>query len=143
MLAGDEGVVRRTANGGQTWAIVDDGLPNCDFVDVVALDDTTAVLLGTSNMNRVFRTTDAGESWVETHKSGGSKANALAFGSATRGYFVTDNGEARLTQDGGITWQLISMPTARDLLGVHAVSDLIVTIVGEGGTVLRTETGGR
>ncbi len=140
-VVGDGGTVRRTETGGMSWQLVDTTLPDLDFLDVAMLNDTTAVVIGENGSfePNIFKTTDAGQSWIEIVIPRDPKR--LAFGSGSNGYLVADRA-IYTTDDGGITWNGVNAPTRVSLNAVCAVSDNIATIVGSQGAILRTTTGG-
>lgn len=147
MLAGENSVVRRTTNGGQTWAIIS-GLPADDIGDIVMLDDATAVARTRGIFEfEVVRTTDGGVSWDSQIIDGTNNGSrAMAFGTPTHGYMLASTNDfsyVYVTEDGGITWEA-SQPVAQTGLGgVAAIGDDFATVVGFGGMILRTDTGGR
>lgn len=157
MLAGTEGDVRRSTSGGESfsWSPAEGGVPDVDVYDVVALDETTAVLRAASESSSnsyaaVWRTTDGGTSWeLRDELYGRPSDGAMDFASATHGYVVHERGLMYTTKDGGVTWQdsrgatTSTVVTSIDLWGVCAIDDNNVVVVGDNGLIMRTSTGGR
>ncbi|MEO5509199.1 MAG: hypothetical protein ABIV28_08335 [Longimicrobiales bacterium] len=143
-LSGARGTWVRTTNGGTSWQ--SGRVPGADslqFRDVHAVDANTAYLLsiGNGDQSRIYRTTDAGLSWVLQFTNKDPKAfyDCMDFWDARRGVVIgdaIDNDLAILrTADGGATWERVPPAT------------LPRAVAGEGsfaasGTCLITRPGG-
>lgn len=102
---------------------------------------------------RVWRTTDAGQTWEESRVVGAPLViGGLAFLDPTIGYLTTDPGgqhpkpELRWTHDAGATWSdPIDLATATGLptLGVIDFFDEPAGVMTGDNTLLRTSDGGR
>jgi photosystem II stability/assembly factor-like uncharacterized protein len=93
---------------------------------------------------RIWQTTDAGVTW-QLQNSGGSRADLfdVVFVNRMEG-FAVGGGDILRTADGGATWQLTHVSGA-GLFGLRGVAFQgadIGIIVGDGGAILRTTTGG-
>jgi photosystem II stability/assembly factor-like uncharacterized protein len=126
-LAGTNGTVLKTVDGGTTWKSVGPTIaPNdtgIEFRDVEAWSEDTAVVLsiGESTKSRIYVTRNGGESWLQsfTNQDPAAFYDCLAFGTPEHGLAVSDpvNGKFRLieTRDGGWSWHLVdlaAMPAA-------------------------------
>ncbi len=124
-LAGTEGTVLRTVDGGRSWVDVSPpGLPaGLQFRDVEALDARRAVALtiGTGTDSRIYRTVDGGRTWTLGFVNNEPTAfyDCMAFFSPSEGIALSDpvGGRFRIarTTDGGLHWSVQSnagMPAA-------------------------------
>lgn len=98
--ASGKAVLRRTEDGGVTWAIQDRG--RLDLLAVAALGETTAVAVGRGGV--VFRTDDGGARWTLQDAGTDEDLVAVGFGDMSRGYALTGEGTLITTTDGGRTW---------------------------------------
>ncbi|POX58341.1 oxidoreductase, partial [Streptomyces sp. Ru62] len=76
-LAGTEGTVLRTTDGGGNWRNVSPpGAADLQFRDVTAFDARRAVVLaiGEGEASRVYRTDDGGTTWTESFRNTDPKA---------------------------------------------------------------------
>lgn len=139
--SGSGSTVLRTADGGQTWQTLTVTTERLDFRDVDAIDTRTAYLLsiGTGPASRIYKTTDAGATWVPqfTNPDPEGFLDAMAFWDATHGIVVGDsvNGafSILLTGDGGKTWApapTTGLPPALPREGAFAASGTNVAVHG-------------
>ncbi|EFL18633.1 hypothetical protein, partial [Streptomyces sp. C] len=125
-LAGSQGRVLRTGDGGRSWrdvsppAAVAEGL---ELRDIEAFDGRRAVALsiGEGEASRVLRTEDGGATWTEAFRNTDPRAfyDCLTFFDPRHGLAVSDpvDGKFRLlaTDDGGRSWRVLpdaGMPPA-------------------------------
>ena len=151
LLLGD-GNVRRSTDGGRTWA-ARTALPNTrassgpsDPRDILFTSaDTGFAVISAAGGGAILRTTDGGGSWtpVQTSPSG---LNGLWFVDATTGYAVGNSGSAFKTTDGGATWTSLSITAGTapvDLSSIRcADASTCIATKGRGDEVLRTTDGG-
>lgn len=110
--SGTDGTFVRTTDGGETWHVgTVPGGDTLDFRDVYAVDDKTAYLMSfDQNQSRIYKTTDAGQTWSLQYREQNPKAtfDCMAFWDATHGIVVGDplDGQSELltTADGGAHW---------------------------------------
>ncbi|GAA0471588.1 oxidoreductase [Streptomyces olivaceiscleroticus] len=124
-LAGTEGTVLRTRDGGATWRNVSPpGADGLEFRDVEAFDGRRAVVLaiGEGEASRIFRTEDGGSTWTESFRNTDPRAfyDCMAFFDTRHGLAVSDpvDGKYRVlaTGDGGRNWRVLpsaGMPAAQ------------------------------
>lgn len=149
------GFVYRTTDGGNTWADVRSADMN-DYAlrDVCFVDPNQGFAVGggrwpgTSGV--IFRTTDAGNTWSQysttTLFSPMHTLSAVSFADkqigVAVGYSVVGSSPGRSvvfrTTDGGSTWAVDNIPAARRLTDVSITMTGVGTIVGDGGTILRS-----
>jgi len=110
----------RTIDGGNTWVCdTIPGLSNSYSQQVFAIDSDTAYvtvykLIGTSGSKGIYKTTDAGATWVrqEAYNNSQSGAGYIHFFDAQNGLAVGDpNLETYTTTNGGLIWNPVTMPT--------------------------------
>ena len=164
--SGANGTILRTADGGTTWQTL--RIPSSeklDFRDIDAIDERTAYALsiGPGDASRIYKTGDAGATWIEQFVNRDPKAffDAMAFWDANRGVAFSDSVDGQFviltTEDGGRNWSRISpgsLPPALDNEGAFAASGTNVAVarpnhvwIGTGAAaqsrVLRSSDGGR
>ena len=145
-VAGANRTFLRTTNGGATWTVGQvpaPDAPNLQFRDVHAVDASTAYLLsiGNGRDSRIFKTTDAGDSWQTQFVNADTLAfyDCFDFWSPDSGIVVSDavRGElvVRTTANGGKSWVQVpptALPRAIEGEGSFAAS----------GTCIVTQPGG-
>lgn len=112
--SGRNGVYARTTDGGASWHT--DTVPGASqlfFIDVHAVDASTAYLLGThfeGGLALIYKTTDGGDSWTEQYRDDrpGVFFDGMAFWDAESGVAFSDPVDGSFliitTSDGGGTW---------------------------------------
>ncbi len=133
----------RTVDGGETWVPgVVPGPDTLQFRDVHAVSERTAYLLsaGPGDMSRIYKTTDAGQSWALQFTNADPKAffDCMDFWDAERGLAFSDAVDGRLviirTGDGGENWTPVSpdgIPLAAGTEGGFAASGTCLVTRGE------------
>lgn len=107
----------RTIDGGTNW--VADSVPGASelfFIDVHAVDTSTAYLLGThfeGGLARIYKTTDSGITWTMQYSDSGPGVffDGMAFWDADNGVAFSDPVEGGFlivtTRNGGHTWERV------------------------------------
>jgi photosystem II stability/assembly factor-like uncharacterized protein len=152
-VAGDNGFVSYTADGGRTWT--PQSIETKDAVNDVYFrnKEDGYIVAG----NSIFSTDNGGRNWREIRRYfasdfGGAlpelysvrfsgKKKGWVVGSISRNDVVVDS-LVLYTDDGGASWQRLRMPTKEELIHVDFVSDKKGWIVGDKGTILHTADGG-
>lgn len=144
-VSGHEGVVLRSVDGGDSWAVRPvQTLDSLQFRDVHAFDHDRAVILsaGPGAESRIYRTSDGGATWVLgwLNLEPDGFYDCLDFWDETRGVAYGDavDGGLRilLTEDGGASWHALDparLPSPAGSEGGFAAS----------GTCVETASGGR
>jgi photosystem II stability/assembly factor-like uncharacterized protein len=125
-----------------------------DFRDVDAIDADTAYVLsiGPGRASRIYKTTDAGTSWLLQFTNDEPKAflDAMAFWDGRRGLVMGDSIDGRFdilrTMDGGRTWVRIptaNLPPALPNEGAFAGSGTNVAVLPGGHAWIGTGAGAR
>lgn len=138
--------VRRTEDGGATWAPMGqavDGIKKIEFLDDLHGWAITGYL--------VMSTSDGGETWMTRKTAGQNPYSAISFINPSTGWVAAQNYEVFKTTDGGETWT--SLPVAppangalralRALKFVDAQTGWIATSHHQSGeAILKTTDGG-
>ncbi|MEX0704387.1 MAG: YCF48-related protein [Planctomycetales bacterium] len=123
-LVGDGALVLRTTNGGVSWELPAQALPEplrdvTDFRAVASRGDR--VWIAGSPGSVIWHSRDAGQSWVKQYTGQPQPIHAVAFGSETAGLAVGGLGTILRTDDGGRTWDAVRGKGRRAaLLSIHA-----------------------
>lgn len=141
-VAGTEGTVLRTTDGGRHWQDVSPaGASALQFRDIEAFDARTAVALtiGNGTDSRVYRTTDAGRHWQLAFTNPDQPAfyDCMAFFDRRHGIAMSDPVDGRFriirTDDGGASWAVddpAGMPPALDGEFAFAASGTCLVTAG-------------
>jgi photosystem II stability/assembly factor-like uncharacterized protein len=115
--AGRNGTYARTRDGGATWmADTVPGAHELFFIDVHAVDENTAYLLGThfeGSLGRIYKTTDGGDSWNLQYSDSGPGVffDGMAFWDGGHGVAFSDPVDGSFlivrTENGGTTWERV------------------------------------
>jgi photosystem II stability/assembly factor-like uncharacterized protein len=123
-VAGTEGTILRTVNGGHSWQSVGPADATAlQFRDIEAFDSRTAVALtiGNGTDSRIYRTSDGGRSWTSSFVNQDAAAfyDCMTFLDSRHGLALSDpvDGKFRIlaTSDGGRSWRVLpsaGMPPA-------------------------------
>jgi len=136
---GLKGTILRTTDGGETWVPQTSGTPAWLF-DVFFTDSNHGVAVG--QIGSILSTSDGGENWLVRQYSV-YDLRSVCFANANVGSAV-GGGSILRTTDGGQTWvqQEGQGGGAFGHYDVHLVDVNYGTIVGDGGVILHTTTGG-
>jgi photosystem II stability/assembly factor-like uncharacterized protein len=140
--SGNKGTVLRTEDGGAHWAVLPvAGADGLDFRDIEATGGRSAYILsiGSGDKSRIYKTTDAGKTWMLQFTNADPKAfyDAIAFWDEQNGIAVGDPVDGRFTilrtADGGRTWALTpeaDRPRALPGDGMFAASGTCLIVQG-------------
>jgi photosystem II stability/assembly factor-like uncharacterized protein len=111
-VAGFQGTILRTTNGGLTWQTQNSGITN-DIHDIFMLNDRlgwalafehfvdTATWYGT----KILKTTNGGTTWTnEQYSKSGEFFNAVFYMDSLRGWMAGEFGRMVRTSNAGVTW---------------------------------------
>lgn len=152
--SGSRSTVLQTNDAGATWQpvrITDEVL---DFRDIDAIDSNTVYVLSIGNgpASRIYKTTDAGQSWSEQFRAGDAKVflDAMSFWDANHGIVIGDSVDLvpyiLTTSDGGKTWLRVSasaLPKALENEGAFAASGTNIALYGDRYAWIGTGAGSR
>jgi photosystem II stability/assembly factor-like uncharacterized protein len=153
-IAGDDGFVGYTEDGGRTWSQQTTGTTDA-INDIYFRNKDEGYLLAG---NSIFNTRDGGRQWRELSRFlpahfGGAmpelysvrftgKKRGWVVGSVSRRDQVVDS-LVVYTDDGGASWQQKRVPTRGELIHLDFADDERGWIVGAAGTILHTKDGGQ
>jgi len=140
--SGAESTVLRTADGGTTWQKLNVTSENLDFRDIDAVDAQTAYALSIGNgpTSRIYKTTDAGQTWTLQFKNEDPKVflDAMSFWDANNGIVFGDSVDGQFyiltTADGGRSWARVpqsALPPALENEGAFAASGTNIAVFGK------------
>lgn len=149
---GAYGALLETTDGGETWDDVSDRLDNEDAYHlnaIAAVKDSGLFVVG--EMGVMFRSADWGETWesIEEPPYEGSLFGVLGTGQSGVVLVYGLRGHLFRSGDFGDSWQQIRVggggngPLEFGLSGAAQLDDGAIVVVGHGGSVLRSEDGGR
>lgn len=134
--------VFKSVDGGNSWQETISGGSH-PANDIVFADNNTAFL---GCFNSIQKSEDGGITWHETNIDNPAYIDIryISFPSPQTGYAAGDGAFDNLlkTTDGGNNWFPIGIPTTSGLNFVHFFDDETGLVMGEGGVLMHTTTGG-
>ncbi|MBS1796397.1 MAG: hypothetical protein JSS81_21285 [Acidobacteria bacterium] len=152
-IAGDDGYLAWTADGGRNWTKQDIGTTESINEIYFRNDDNGYLVAG----KKMFITKDAGRTWQETkiYKPADFRGTpeflSIRFADKKRGIVIGSvlNKDERVidslvmrTEDGGETWKRVVVPSKKELFHLDFVGSSRCWIVGDDGLVLFSDNGG-
>jgi len=137
-VAGHAGRIERTDDGGLTWKPQRIEREGEVLNSIFFIDHQTGWVAGGSGL--ALRTTNGGETWNKVETARIEDLWAVRFSTPDRGWIAGEDGLILSTTDGGNTWTRQPSGTSRALLGLATLPTAVI-VVGEGGTILRSELG--
>jgi len=119
--AGDYGLVLNTSDGGITWNIKPPTQTSYDNFGIAAFDIDTAFVIGSTVLGgiypyeaKIWKTTDAGNTWMEKYYSSNNVGNNIHFFDSNNGVYLGDPSPLNSSQwniltttDGGNSWNRV------------------------------------
>ncbi|WP_143160092.1 WD40/YVTN/BNR-like repeat-containing protein [Chitinophaga jiangningensis] len=150
-VSGTQGMVGRTANGGQSWKwskVAD----SCDFRSIYAFDSLKAVVLSIGSPALLYMTTNGGQSWKKVYSNEDKDIffDGLVFMNEQEGIAIGDplkdnNGKEKFTvlrtHNGGLSWELDPMdarPAAQPGEAIFAASNTSLIALPNGQSLFVT-----
>jgi photosystem II stability/assembly factor-like uncharacterized protein len=153
-IAGDNGYLASTSDGGRSWKTYPLGTSE-DINEIYFRNEKNGYLVAGRKM---FLTNDAGATWRETviyrpsdFKGGTPEFLSIRFADKRRGLVVGSvlnragsviDSLVMRTEDGGETWQRVSVPSKGELYHLDYNGSSHGWIVGDDGVILATIDGG-
>ncbi|MFC1547963.1 YCF48-related protein [Candidatus Neomarinimicrobiota bacterium] len=136
------GTILKTTDGGNSWFTQTSGTPQ-NLTSVYFTDANTGYAVGSGGI--ILKTTNGGTTWVALNTGTGDRFYSVHFPIASTGYAVTgypgDIGIYKTTNAGG-SWSYQDPGTTESLESGFFVDADVGYIVGEGGIILKTVSGG-
>ncbi len=142
-IVGDAGIILHTENGGDSWerqtCLTEDLLWTVDFVD-----NKNGWIC---SRNSILKTTNGGENWDIKYNEdlGEGSFRDIQFLNKDIGFVVGGKGHfgsigvLNKTEDGGETWQQVSLNSLPTLTKISIANEQNIWICGFGGTILSTK----
>lgn len=89
LLAGSNGIIRKSTNFGSTWSIPQSGTVQA-LNHVIFTDDVTGYIVG--NEGLILKSTNGGTNWLQQESSVAKNLNRIDFLSTNMGWIVGNNG---------------------------------------------------
>ncbi|MEO6695424.1 MAG: YCF48-related protein [Ignavibacteria bacterium] len=149
-VVGGNVILSKTSNGGQNWISQSIGFinPFTQISSVEFVDQNTIYGLASGD-NRMYKTTDGGNSWngLPLPLTGNDIERNISFADVNNGIMVTDFGYIEKTTDGAVTWIIDSSfkpryPQIAVLRNVDYVDLNNAYVSGSGGRIIKTTNGG-
>ncbi|MHA2098015.1 MAG: YCF48-related protein [Candidatus Kariarchaeaceae archaeon] len=141
-IAGDNGEVWRSADGGENWVFLDT-LTDKVIEDINFYNSTHGFVVGEDSL--LLGTLNAGQEWVQRDipENVTGSFRAIEIINYVRIYIVGDGGSLISSRGRAVGWTffLKDTPTTSDLYDISASSTLKFWVVGENGTIINTING--
>jgi hypothetical protein len=138
LAVGMGGVIVRTSDGGASWTIPSSSIER--NLLAVALRGDTCIAVGDDGA--IVRSSDGGATWQNRALNTPAALRCVAITNAGAALVGGDDGLVFLSRDAGDSWKVQSSGTMLDLYSISMVDENLGTIVGAGGAILHTTTGG-
>lgn len=135
-VAGDNGRIYGTINGGVTWNLLTNGIV-CHFNDIQFINDTVGWAVGSYVDGKCFKTIDGGATWLPQALPTIDPITSVHFISNNIGWICGSNGMVSITNDGGDTWQQELSGTTNHLNSIHILNANVGYATGVNGTVIK------
>jgi photosystem II stability/assembly factor-like uncharacterized protein len=139
-VAGHDGILLKTTDGGTIWTFLSSGTQET-LASLFFTDANTGFMVGGYN---IYKTTNGGTSWNFMFNANTS-LYSIFFPDPNTGYAVggnLNNGIIAKTTDGGTNWTVHPMGTPYELRSVYFIDSTTGYTVGHYGTILKTTNGG-
>jgi photosystem II stability/assembly factor-like uncharacterized protein len=139
-VAGKNGTVLKTTNGGVSWTQKDLGTTLELSVYYARGND---VIIGTKNGQTLYKSTDAGNIWntVATGKTNNLNGNhdCFFFGDINTGWYNSAFSSVHKSVSGGSTWNSVNTGVSPAIYGIFPYNGIICWVMGDGGVAVTTD----
>ncbi len=142
---GDKGVILRTNDSGENWAL-DSMKATYNFSDIIFFDNLTGIMIGTDYKKGggtpgiAYKTTDGGETW-RLLKIKGKRFYSIKK-TENSPLIITGMGTVHTSRDSGISWQEVKIPS-RGYAQATVINGKKGIMVGKGGFLALSDDGGK
>ncbi len=143
LMIGGNGLILRSADGGQSWTVTYNSGNTADSLTDVAFANASLGLVVIDGGNTLLRTTDGGNNWSTV--AAPAYAYRVAFADASHAVIVSGMGHTYYSTDGGQTWVAgdhLAYSGAEALNWVTFADANTGYVVGSRGQVFRTMDAG-
>ncbi len=138
-VAGDNGLIMKSVDSGQTWATQNSGTTE-RLNHICFPTNTTGYAAGENGT--LLRTLDGGTTWEVRNSGVSADLNAIVCPTESKCFVAGDNGKIIKTCSTGEYWEVMPTPTTEDVLDIDCEpSSDSCFAVGTGGTFLRLKNG--
>ncbi len=138
-LVGNNGMIVKTTDGGESW-FARPGGTSLHLFGVDFVNSLTGWAVG--NSGSILKTTNGGERWIQQTSGQSVALYDVCFVDDQLGLVVGATGKIFRTTNGGTNWSSVTSGTTQTLRELQFVDNLNAWTVGFGGTILRTTNGG-
>lgn len=135
----------KTTNAGNSWFLQTWYSPQ-SLMSFYFINDQTgwaAGGVGTSNITRITKTTDGGNTWpTQYYSTTNGMVMKISFVDNNTGWAATLNGRVLKTTNSGVNWLLIYTVNSSSLTCCKFINQLTGWVAGTSGKVLKTTDGG-
>lgn len=141
----NNGIILKTIDGGLNWYITkdDSNITPSDYFTVYFINDSTG--FATREHYDIYKTTDAGETWVEISIPGQAIFD-FHFLDENNGFATGDHGATFKTNNGGTTWEYIFFQDGlfggTSMYGIYFQDNNVGYATGQRGRIVKTTDGG-
>lgn len=136
--AGDNGVVYKTTDGGNTWNLLNTGTTT-KMRAVHFYNENIGAAVG--ELGAIIVTANGGTSWNSVSSGTSVRLMSVFFNTATTGFAGGRDGVLRKTTDGGNTWTAVNAGLSDDITSIFFV-DANTGFMAEEENLLKTTDGG-
>lgn len=139
-----DGMILKTIDGGLNWYVTQNSsTQSSDYYTVFFVNQNVGY--STKDSNSLYKTTDAGETWIQI-SSIGQAIYDFHFLDENNGFATGDHGATYKTTNGGITWDQIFFQNGlifnTSMYGVYFQDNNIGFATGARGRIIKTINGG-
>ncbi len=135
---GDNGVIRKTVNGGLSWTSQTSGVTN-NLQSVVFTNATTGYVVGENGV--ILKTINGGVNWTTQTSSTTNTLYSVCFTDANTGIAVGTNGVILKTVNAGVNWSTRKSNLSTNLISVDFANTSVGYVTSEG-KIIKTTDGG-
>ncbi|RKY96414.1 MAG: hypothetical protein DRQ13_05925, partial [Ignavibacteriae bacterium] len=143
---GFDGLIH-TTDRGNTWSTINPNGLNINISAIHFIDQQKGWIVGGYNESHILKTTDGGMSWAnQIHPNIlFAQPKSVYFPDSENGWVIgsaESYGFVFHTSNGGLIWEEVDFPTDHALYQVGFANQQLGWILGDGGRILNTTTGG-
>lgn len=137
-VAGDNGTILNTVNGGENWTAQTTGVTfNITGISFIDANNGWACMAGSGKP--LLKTNNGGATWSSLSITGSFNFAELTFADANNGYAVSSESQIIKSTDGGATW---STSTAANVKKIKVLGNSVWGYNKYNQTIYRTSNGG-